>query len=88
MSKKNFWNPIPLKNAILHAINKRQGVILDGDLFQLLQKNFKDVSPSELNRCLMDLEIEGIIHVSTITKTKRRVEIVKEGMGFLPVGED
>ena len=86
--KRAYWNLVPLKNAILSAIAKRQGILLDNELFTMLQKNFKDLSYTKLNKALMALEIEGVLHVSQITKTKRRIEVIKEGEGFLLVDED
>lgn len=86
--KRRYWDLVPLKNAILNAIAKRQGILLDNELFTMLQKDFKDLSYTKLNKALMALEIEGVLHVSQITKTKRRIEVMKEGQGFLLVGED
>ncbi|MFX1485690.1 MAG: hypothetical protein ACFFBS_01040 [Promethearchaeota archaeon] len=86
--KRRYWDLVPLRNAILNAIAKRQGILLDNELFTMLQKDFKDLSYTKLNKALMALEIEGVVHVSQITKTKRRIEVMKEGEGFLLVGED
>jgi len=73
---------------VLSILAKRQGVILDDELYMILKKDYPDLSYKELNRMLMELEIQGLIYVSQITKTKRRVELVKEGQEFLGVGED
>ena len=72
-----MWNAIPLRNLIIYAVAKRQGVILDNDLYTLVQREDKNASLDRINKELMRLEIEGLIHVSQITKTKRRVEIIK-----------
>ena len=85
---RSYWEATPLRNAILDCIIKRQGVVLDDELFNMLKKDFEDLSYGRLNRVLMSLETQGLIHVSQITKTKRRVEIIKRGEGFLAVGED
>jgi DNA-binding HxlR family transcriptional regulator len=63
-------------------------MILDNELVALIEKEYGEVSQSTLNKALMDLEINGIIHVSRITKTKRRIEAIKPGAEFLPVSED
>jgi hypothetical protein len=34
------------------------------------------------------LEINGLVHVGQITKTKRRIEAITEGTEFLAVDED
>jgi len=79
---------IPLRNAVLSILKKRQGIIIDKELYAMLQKMFNDFSESKLNRILMQLEIEGLIHVSQISKTKRSVELIKPGQEFLAVSED
>ncbi|MBS7249066.1 MAG: hypothetical protein KIH08_00515 [Candidatus Freyarchaeota archaeon] len=83
-----LWKSIPLKNMIIAILNKRQGIILDDELMASLEKENMPVSDTELNDVLMSLEIEGIVHVSRITKTKRRVELIKPGQEFLAIGED
>ena len=63
----------------------------------MLQKSFDDISLKDVNRALMQLEIEGLIRVSEIegltrvsriAKNRRRVELMKPGQEFLAVGED
>jgi hypothetical protein len=73
---------------IIAILNKRQGIILDDELMAILEKENMPVSDTELNDVLMSLEIEGIVHVSRITKTRRRVELIKPGQEFLAIGED
>jgi len=86
--EQSYWNPLPLRNVILSVLAKHQGMILDNELVALIEKEYGEVSPSTLNKALMDLEINGIIHVSRITKTKRRIEAIKPGAEFLAVSED
>jgi DNA-binding transcriptional ArsR family regulator len=86
--EQSYWNPLPLRNVILSILAKHQGMILDNELVALIEKEYGEVSQSVLNKALMDLEINGIIHVSRITKTKRRIEAIKPGAEFLPVSED
>jgi len=83
-----YWEKTPLRNQILTVLSKRQGVILEDELFTILKKDYADLSYSSLNKALMELEIQGVLHISQITKSKRKVEIIKEGQEFLPVGED
>ncbi|MBS7288067.1 MAG: hypothetical protein KIH01_04820 [Candidatus Freyarchaeota archaeon] len=85
---QNTEYSIPIKNAILSILKKRQGLIIDRDLFTILQKMFDEISLKDMNRALMQLEIEGLIHVSQIAKNKRSVELIKPGQEFLAVGED
>ncbi|MBS3793342.1 MAG: hypothetical protein KGY80_00380 [Candidatus Thorarchaeota archaeon] len=83
------WTAIPLRNLIVTILRKRHGVILNDELNRAIRKEWgKEPSRSEMNAALMQLEINGIVHVSQITKTKRRIEIVKDGLEFLAVDED
>ncbi len=83
------WNSIPLRNLIMNILNKRRGIILDDDLGRALKKEIgTEPSEAELNSALLRLEINGLVHVSQITKTKRRIETIKEGHEFLAVDED
>nr|KXH77532.1 MAG: hypothetical protein AM324_00130 [Candidatus Thorarchaeota archaeon SMTZ1-83] len=83
------WSVLPLRNVIIDILNKRRGVILDDELIRILKKELGDEpSDAELNQALMQLEINGLVHVSQITKTKRRIEVIKEGTEFLAVDED
>ncbi|UCE11597.1 MAG: hypothetical protein JSW61_06605 [Candidatus Thorarchaeota archaeon] len=73
----------------MSIVRKRRGVILDDELKRALKKELgTDPSEGELNRALMQLEINGLVHVSQITKTKRRIEVIEEGTEFLAVDED
>ena len=70
-------------------VKKRRGVILEDELRRALKKEIgNEPSDGELNSALMQLEINGILHVSQITKTKRRIEVIQEGTEFLAVDED
>lgn len=90
MSKERaaIWKTMPLATAVLMAIRKRQGVLLDDELVKILSMEFGDVSKTEINQILMELEIRGIVHVSFITKSKRRIELVQNNMVYMAVGED
>lgn len=83
------WNALPMTNLVVSIIQKRHGVILDDELIRALKKELgAEPSEAELNSALLQLEINGLIHVSQITKTKRRIEIISEGTEFLAVDED
>lgn len=86
--KESVWNVEPLKNMIVNILMKRQGIILDDELMTNLDNDNMPISERELNEVLMALEIEGIVHVSRITKTKRRIELIRPGQEFLAIGED
>ena len=83
------WNAIPITNLIVQIVKKRRGVILDDELIRALKKEIgSEPSDAELNAALLQLEINGLVHVSQITKTKRRIEVISEGTEFLAVDED
>jgi hypothetical protein len=83
------WNAIPLTNLIVQIVKKRRGVILDDELIRALKKELgTEPSEAELNSALLQLEINGLVHVGQITKTKRRIEAITEGTEFLAVDED
>ncbi|MFW9923038.1 MAG: hypothetical protein ACFFDW_07085 [Candidatus Thorarchaeota archaeon] len=86
--KAAVWKTMPLSTAVLMAIQKRQGVILDDELETILAMEFGEVSRREINQSLMELEIRGIVHVSFITKNKRRIEQIGEDNAYMAVGED
>ncbi|MHA1122935.1 MAG: hypothetical protein ACTSPC_09085 [Candidatus Heimdallarchaeota archaeon] len=86
--KSAIWKTMPLATAVLMAIHKRQGVLLDDELSKILSMEFGDVSKTEINQILMELEIRGLVHVSYITKSKRRIELIRDNMVYMAVGED
>ena len=86
--KSAIWKTMPLATAVLMAIQKRQGILLDDELAKILSMEFGDVSKTEINQILMELEIRGLVHVSYITKSKRRIELIRDNMVYMAVGED
>ncbi|NHJ88072.1 MAG: hypothetical protein FK734_21585 [Asgard group archaeon] len=86
--KAAIWKTMPLSTAVLMAIEKRQGVLLDDELIKILSMEFGEVSRTEINQILLELEIRGLVHVSHITKNKRRIESIREDMVYMAVGED
>jgi hypothetical protein len=83
------WNAMPLPNLVVSIVKKRRGVILDDELIRALKKELgSEPSEAELNAALLQLEINGLVHVSQITKTKRRIEVLTGDQTFLAVDED
>ena len=81
------WRTVPLRNIILAMLDKRQGVLIDKELVRLLKNNRVKVTPEELDRTLLELEIGGQIHVQQITKAKRKIELLGERR-YLAIAED
>ncbi len=77
--KGKLWSPTPLKNLIIYALIRNKGVVLDSELLRLLQKDYHDLSEAKLSQTLMQLEVPGIINVTRITKSKRRIELTRNG---------
>ena len=83
------WNAMPMTNLVIAIVKKRRGVILDDELIRALKKELgTEPSEAELNAALLQLEINGLVHVSQITKSKRRIEVISEEHTFLAVDED
>jgi DNA-binding HxlR family transcriptional regulator len=72
----------------MNIVERREGIILEDDLVRLLESDVGNISERELNRALMKLEIEGLIHVQSIKKNQRVIKRIKKGNRFLTVGED
>jgi Fe2+ or Zn2+ uptake regulation protein len=87
-SISEMWKVTPLKSCILAILEKRGGVLLENDLENPLKEMYGDFSESELNKALMTLENQGLVHISWISKTRRRIQKMTKDMGFLAVGED
>ncbi len=88
MSSNDMWKVTPLKSCILAILEKRGGVVLEKDLENPLKDMYGDYSDSELNKALMTLENQGLIHVSWISKSRRRIQKMTKDMDFLAIGED
>jgi len=63
--------------AILEGLEKKGGSLTDSELHDFLVESFGDLGFRDLNKELLRLEIQGRIHVSTLMKGKRRVELTK-----------
>lgn len=70
------WKPHPLDLTIVETL-ERKGAVTDEDLFDLLRETHEDLGFGTLNQTLMKMEVAGKIYVSSLTKGKRRVELVK-----------
>jgi len=70
------WRPHPLDLTIVEMLEKK-GAMTDEELFDLLRETHEDLGFGALNKTLMKMEVQGKIYVSSLTKGKRRVELVK-----------
>ncbi len=72
---RKTWRP-DLIHTDLIKILERKGSLTDSELYGFLKEDYGDLEFGELNRTLMRLEIWGRIYVSSITKDKKRIELV------------
>jgi len=78
--KEIKWRNIPLKNLIIQVLLKNKGMITDTDLYSNLTKEFKNLSHSDFSKTIMALEVEGIVNVTKITKTKNKIELIDSNL--------
>jgi hypothetical protein len=71
------WKSHPIDVAIVESL-ERKGVLTDVELFDLLRESYGHVGFEAFNRVLMRLEIEGKVHVSSLIRGKRRIELEKK----------
>jgi len=71
------WKPHPIDVAIVESL-ERKGALTDIELFDLLREHYGSVGFGSFNRVLMRLEIEGKVHVSSLIRGKRRIELIKK----------
>jgi hypothetical protein len=74
------WKPHPLYTTIVEIL-ERKGPLTDVELYDLVKENYEGMGFGDLNKTLMRMEIEGKIYVSTLTKGKRRVELIEKKEG-------
>ena len=81
---------LPLRSAIVEILKDRDGVMLDSDLRVALKSRYGGVifSEFEINRALLTLETQGLVHVQCITKTKRRIMKIDDKVVYMGVEED
>ena len=76
MSK--YWSPQPIHTLIYEIVEKKQGNITDTDLYKALSDLDSSVSPNDMNATLMKMEVDGLLHVYSLTKNKNRIELSKK----------
>ena len=62
--------------TIVEILRRKQGSILDSELYDALREQHEDLGFIAFNKALINLEINGKIHVYNLTKSKRGVELV------------
>jgi hypothetical protein len=70
------WKTRPAFFVILEILNKK-GDMVDDDLFSQLKEEFEDLGYKDFNDILMRLEVSGKIRTTSMSRGKRRVELVQ-----------
>ena len=70
------WKSRPLDLSIVETLEKK-GPMTDTELLDLLKESYSDLGFGMLNQTLLKMEVLGKVYVSSLTKGKRRVELVK-----------
>jgi 4-alpha-glucanotransferase len=70
------WKTRPAHSFLLEMLKKKKGAMTDVALFDALKEEFKDLGFKDFNELLMRLEIGGKIRTLSMTRGKRRIELV------------
>ena len=70
------WKTRPAFFVLLEILNKK-GDMTDDDLFSQLKEAFDDLGYKDFNEILMRLEVSGKIRTTSMSRGKRRVELVQ-----------
>jgi hypothetical protein len=70
------WKIRPTYFVILEILNKK-GDMVDDDLFSQLKEEFEDLGYKDFNDILMRMEVSGKICTTSMSRGKRRVELVQ-----------
>jgi len=72
----SFLGAKPLHTLLVEILESNKGSLIDSQLFKQLKKLSGGLDDRLFNKVLMRLELEGLIHVFTLTKNRRRIELV------------
>jgi hypothetical protein len=76
MPSVKTWKIRPTYFAVLEALEKK-GDMIDDDLFSQLKEEFEDLGYKDFNNILMRLEVSGKIRATSMSRGKRRVELIQ-----------
>lgn len=69
------WKTLPAYFTLLTTLQKK-GAATDADLYEALTEEFRDLGYKDFSDMLMRLEISGKIRVTSMSRGKRRVELL------------
>jgi hypothetical protein len=64
-----------IPSTVVEALGKVGAQEFD-ELLKQVQKYQSDLNQTEFNRILMEMEVQGLVRVTKMTKGKRRIELV------------
>jgi hypothetical protein len=70
------WKTRPAFFVVLEILNKK-GDMVDDDLFNQLKEEFDDLGYKDFNDILIRLEVSGKIRTTSLSRGKRRIELVQ-----------
>ncbi len=70
------WKTRPVYFVVLEILEKK-GDMVDDDLFSQLKDEFEDLGYKDFNNVLLRLEISGKIRTTSMSRGKRRVELIQ-----------
>jgi hypothetical protein len=63
-----------IPSTVVEALGRGGAQEFD-DLFKQVQKYQSDINETEFNKILMEMEIQGLIRVTRMTKGRKRIEL-------------
>jgi hypothetical protein len=76
MPATKTWKTRPAFFVLLEILNKK-GDMTDDDLFSQLKEEFEDLGFKDFNDILMRLEVSGKIRATSMSRGKRRIELIQ-----------
>jgi hypothetical protein len=76
MPQMKIWKTHPAYFVLLEILQKK-GDMTDDDLFGQLKGEFDDLGFKDFNDILLRLEVSGKIRTSSMSRGKRRIELVQ-----------
>jgi len=73
----NTWKLQPVYATVIEVLREK-GSITDGELFDVLRAFYREIGFDDLNKTLMQMEVTGLISVSSLAKDKRLVQLTKK----------
>jgi len=69
------WKTHPPYCALLDLLQKKEA-LPDAELYEALTEEYEDLGFKDFNELLMRLEVSGKIRVTSMSRGKRRVELI------------